>query len=249
MSLFASLPMYAFAHNASGLDRFWGLIRDQMRTRGFAAPQGLDQDALGIKHWRDPNMLLSQSCGYPYVSALREKTHVIGTFDTGLPGADPGTYYSVIIVRADDPRHNLAEFQGAEIAFNDRVSLSGYHALDHFAKGQGVELGFTLETGSHLRSIGAVISGQADIAAIDAVSFAHARHVLDLSGLRVLAKTEVWPGLPLITARSEWVDPLRAALCDAIAALGTAERDHLLIYGLVPLSRDDYVAIEDAFFD
>jgi ABC-type phosphate/phosphonate transport system substrate-binding protein len=74
-------------------------------------------------------------------------------------------------------------------------------------------------SGSHLRSVELVASGEADVASIDSVSFAHLRRLypLLLSGVRVLAWTASSPSLPYITAGSAsdaTVQALRAALAD-----------------------------------
>jgi ABC-type phosphate/phosphonate transport system substrate-binding protein len=59
-----------------------------------------------------------------------------------------------------------------------------------------------LDTGAHYRSIEAVRTGQADMAAIDPVSHVHWLHSHPESAaeLRVFEQTETYPGLPLITA-------------------------------------------------
>jgi ABC-type phosphate/phosphonate transport system substrate-binding protein len=74
-------------------------------------------------------------------------------------------------------------------------------------------------SGSHLHSAEMVASGQADVASIDCVSFAHFQQLYPtlVGKLRVLSWTASTPSLPYITAHSASesdVRALRAALAD-----------------------------------
>jgi ABC-type phosphate/phosphonate transport system substrate-binding protein len=61
-----------------------------------------------------------------------------------------------------------------------------------------------LETGAHARSLAAVIASKADVASIDVVTFALLRDRFPGVDrrVRILARTPVTPGLPLVTASS-----------------------------------------------
>ncbi|WP_152613194.1 PhnD/SsuA/transferrin family substrate-binding protein, partial [Inquilinus limosus] len=91
--------------------------------------------------------------------------------------------------------------------------------------------------------------GEADIAAIDCVTYALLqRHRPGATaGLRVIGRTAPAPGLPFVTRRDapdRTVEALRAALCGALAdpALAGA-RAALLIEGIEILGEADYDAI------
>jgi ABC-type phosphate/phosphonate transport system substrate-binding protein len=95
----------------------------------------------------------------------------------------------------------------------------------------------------------AVLEGDADIAALDAVTFALLqRHRAEAQGTRVLLSTPETPGLPLITCRGGPAGALFAALAEAIETVGSELREALLLRGLVPRSDCDFdgIAADDA---
>jgi ABC-type phosphate/phosphonate transport system substrate-binding protein len=99
---------------------------------------------------------------------------------------------------------------------NQPDSYSGQRALfahiDSLGLARGAEPFFesTHATGSHLASMQAVASGEADLAAIDCVLWAHAaefqRELRD--SLCVIDQTRLAPGLPFITSGSRSADEL-----------------------------------------
>ncbi|WP_454723694.1 MULTISPECIES: phosphate/phosphite/phosphonate ABC transporter substrate-binding protein [Cupriavidus] len=155
--------------------------------------------------WRRPDLLLSQTCGYPLVQGLQRHVRVIGTPLFDAPGCAGERYRSAIVARADGP-DRLADCRGLRVAYNDEASHSGMNALRHavapLARG-GRFFAAALCTGSHLASLDAVARGEADVAAIDCVTLAFARDHLParLAGLRQIAGTASVPGLPLVCSR------------------------------------------------
>ncbi len=93
-------------------------------------------------------------------------------------------------------------------------------------------------SGSHLRSAQMVASGEADVASVDCVSFAHFQRLYPsvVGELRVLAWTPSSPSLPFITARSatdSTVQALRSALADVFDDGELASvREQLLLSGV-----------------
>ena len=93
-------------------------------------------------------------------------------------------------------------------------------------------------SGAHLRSVEMVASGEADVASIDCVSFAHFQRLYPalVGELRVLSWTASSPSLPYITTRSAsdaTVQALRAALADVFADDELAPvRQQLLLQGV-----------------
>lgn len=170
--------------------------------------------------WRRPDLLLGQTCGYPYVSFLRDVVTLIATPCFDFPGCDGSDYSSVIVTRAVDGVTVLAEARGLTAAVNDRHSNSGMNVLRHAVAPlarEGRFFGAVKWTGSHAASLLAVRAGEADIAAIDCVTFGylHEESPDSLQGIRVLQYSASSPGLPLVTARGvpEAVQSrLRAAL-------------------------------------
>lgn len=243
--MIASLGMYDRAETRAANDRFWGLIRDGMRARGIAAPDGLTRgDGAYWAAWQAPDLVLSQTCGLPYRSRLHGQVTLIGTPDYGVAGCAPGYYRSVFVVRGDDPRRAVEDFAGARFAFNEGLSQSGWAAPQAHAAALGFQFRPDVESGGHVLSLRAVAEGRADIAALDAVTWALAqRWEPAAAAVRVLALTEPTPGLPFIAAAGADAAGSFAAVAEAVAGLSDADRDVLRLKGFVRIPRDSYLAV------
>lgn len=239
---------------AGAREAFWSGLRVHMREAGFdpeptlAAPSNLDA------HWRDPNLLLSQTCGYPLMHALVGAVTYVATPVYRAPGCDGPFYSSVVIVRADERATDVDALRGRRVAFNSRDSQSGYNSLRALiapiAKG-GTFFAGTLETGAHRLSAEAVRNWEADVAAIDAVTWALLLRDEPerVAGLRVLRFTAPAPSLPLVTvagAQSEVLRRLRASLVAAShdPTLASA-RAALLLDGFEVLPLQAYAVIPE----
>ena len=85
--MIASLPMYDLPDCRLANDRYWLLIRDALRSAGLMAPDALTRDMPDfMAHWQRPDLVLSQTCGYPFRAVLHSKVTLIGTPDFGLEG-------------------------------------------------------------------------------------------------------------------------------------------------------------------
>ena len=199
--MIASLAWYPAARPA--WEALWSATRAHL---GFG-PAALAWPDDFAAHWRDPGLLLSMTCALPMQLGLADHVHTVATPVWSLPGLPPGTYASHLVTRADDDRP-LAEAAAAGLAVNARDSQSGYGTL----RQAGLH-GPVLVTGSHAASIRAVAGGRAHLAAIDVVTWSLAPN----ARLAVRATTPPTSATPFVTARAEWVAPLRAALAAAIA--------------------------------
>ncbi|TAG17900.1 MAG: hypothetical protein EAZ40_11755 [Rhodobacterales bacterium] len=237
--------MYDFGPAMAANDRLWAGVRDRLRAVGVAAPDALTRgEGAYWPAWEAPNLLLSQTCGYPFRARLVGRVTYVGTPDYGVEGCAPGQYRSVFVVRVDDPRQGLAAFDGAGFAYNEALSQSGWAAPQTDAARLGLRLPPVVETGGHRLSAAAVAEGRADIAALDAVTWALMQGVDDVArSLRVVAMTEPTPGLPFITALGGPADLLHAALAEAIADLSAADRATLRLRGIVRIPQSDYLAV------
>src|SRR3546814_17315154 len=83
--------------------------------------------------WTAPDLLFSQTCGYPLTHALAGRVTLVATPIYDCPGCDGGRYRSEILVRADDAAGQLADLKGRRAAVNAAASQSGCHALRHAA--------------------------------------------------------------------------------------------------------------------
>ena len=248
----ASLPMYDADPEA--VDAWWRAISRALRARGVVdVPDVLERPAELHAHWRDPRLLLSQTCGYPLVTTLSRDVQVIGAFRYTAPGCEGVAYRSELVARIADA-DSIESFRDRVAAINSRDSHSGCNALlglvAPLARGAAF-FGTEVITGSHRRSLLAVQSAQADIAAIDCVSLAALRRREPelLRGLRIVGSTASAPGLPLVTSAttaSAELAAIRAALGDACSDATAADaRAALFIGGFEPLQAQAWQVIDD----
>ncbi|WP_175772652.1 phosphate/phosphite/phosphonate ABC transporter substrate-binding protein [Paraburkholderia phenazinium] len=247
MNRIAALPMYNVTPALAAEWRAW--LADVLRV---AAPHASIVDPGDNLHalWRRPDLLISQTCGYPLVNGLQRQVQLIATPQFDAPGCTGAEYSSVLVTRADAPFDTLAACRGARAAYNQDDSNSGMnvfrHAVAPLAQ-DGRFFGEVIRTGSHLGSLRAVADKLADVAAIDCVTFAFVRDELPelAQQLREIGRTASSPGLPLIAAHDvprELIESLRAALDEALAA--SPERAaRLRLKGFASLSFDDYARI------
>ncbi|RYI30761.1 MAG: hypothetical protein EON48_05270 [Acetobacteraceae bacterium] len=237
--------MYDFGAAQAANDRLWSLIRDGLRGRDVEAPEALTRREHAYwDAWQSPDLLLSQTCGYPFRARLHGTVTYVGTPDYGVEGCAPGYYRSVFIARADDPRRDVMEFGGAPFAYNEALSQSGWAAPQTHAAKLGLRLPPVAQTGAHRLSAEAVAEGRADIAALDAVTFALMQDFSPIVGkLKVVGMTDPTPGLPCITAKDRDPQPIFDAVGEAIAALSAEDRAILRLKGLVRIAEADYLAV------
>ncbi|MDM7932081.1 PhnD/SsuA/transferrin family substrate-binding protein [Tabrizicola sp.] len=243
--MIASLGMYDFGPATGANDRLWVAVRERLLARGVAAPKDLTRgEGAFWPAWEAPDLVLSQTCGYPFRARLQGYVAYVGTPDFGVDGCPPGYYRSVFVVRSDDPRATFADFDGAAFAYNEPLSQSGWAAPQIHAAKRGLTLPPVVQTGGHRLSAHAVADGKADIAALDAVTW-ELMHGVDpvTERLRVIDVTDPTPGLPYIAARGAPADLIHDALADAIAALAPVDRATLRLKGIVRIAEAAYLAV------
>lgn len=244
--MIANLMMYQRPELFEAHSNFWTLIRQHLATVGIDSPETLSQDAEEFFVWKHPKLVLSQTCGMPYRTWLQGKVQLVGTPDYGLDGCPAGYYRSAIIVCADDPRTQIAEFKDATFAYNQTFSQSGYAAPFWHVKPQGFWFENRLHVEQHLKSARAVATGHADIASLDAVTW---RNIEKYEGfaadLRVLDWTKPTPGLPLITALANDADLIFRAVKGAIKGLDAHTKSQLGVEGILNIPKEDYFKIRN----
>ena len=150
----------------------------------------------------------------------------------------------MLVVRSDDPRNTIDAFSGAACAVNALDSQSGYGAMMNEV---GTREFFSdwIETGAHATSIAAVVGGRAGIAAIDAVTWRIAlKFQPETAALRVLARTDPTPGLPLITSHRRNAEDLADAIDAAFVTLDPETRTMLGLVGFVRISTVAYLSTQ-----
>lgn len=243
--MIASLGMYDFGPAQAANDRLWALIRTGLRGRGIEAPEALLRGEQAYwDAWQSPDLLLSQTCGYPFRARLHGRVTYVGTPDFEVDGCAPGYYRSIFVARADDPRAALKDFDGARFAYNEDLSQSGWAAPQTHVAKLGIRLPPALASGGHRLSAQAVAEGKADLAALDAVTFSLMQDADPVVfKLRVVGLTDPTPGLPYITALGRDPAPIFDAVSEAIAALSAEDRATLRLKGLVRIPEASYLTV------
>jgi len=202
--------------------------------------------------WQDPALLLSQTCGFPLVTALAGRVEPVLTPHYAVEGCSGANYSSVLLVPVDSHVAKLEDATGARAVLNGWDSQSGFNTLRH-ALMQLPENGPFFESvqvsGSHLASMQYVAQGHADICCIDAVCWALTRSYRpDLSDrLKPVGRTASVPGLPWVTSSSRSPDDLDAIRDAAVSVFedsGLADaRAALFLDGYSFLDFADYAPI------
>lgn len=236
--MIASLGMYDMPHAQAATDRFWQAIHVQLDDSPAHLRRGEDL----WQHWHAPDLYLSQTCGLPYRARLCDQVTLVGTPDYGLRQCPAGYYFSYMIRRKGDQRSLTHLARRGVMAFNDPLSQSGWAAPIAHLNGLGLRPSDTWHSGSHIASAKAVIEGGADYAAIDVVTYQmwSLANPQAAAQLETFERTDPTPGLPLITAQTRDPRPLTRAVSQAIRTLSDADRDILLLRGLVQIPQHVY---------
>jgi ABC-type phosphate/phosphonate transport system substrate-binding protein len=252
--MIASLPMYDWPEVRRATDAWWAGLTRHLRAEGFDAPDRLTRSRKPGTQWRRPDLLLSQTCGYPLTHEFKGHIEILATPVYDVEGCSGPLYSSVIVVHSDGGISQPEDLRGATAAYNAADSLSGHLALKCvFAplSNGGRFFGRIVKSGGHLRSMQLVHERQADVAAIDCVSFALARRIRPdiAASLAVIAHGPAAPALPYVTAAGRPADEmarLKRALAAAAADPALAgTRETLFIAGLEFLPRHAYQRVLD----
>lgn len=233
-----ALPMYAISPRLREANAaFLQVFIDELRGLGWDAPIRIIEprfDSIDA-HWRDPHLLLSQTCGYPLMTRLPHQVQLLAVPSYQAEGFAGSYYRSRLIVAQHSSMHTLADLRGAVAVINNPDSHSGMNALRHAVAPLAVDGGFFSAvhvSGSHAASVEQVRCGQAAVAAIDPVTWAHLQdeQPLALAALRTLAWSAPAPGLPLIgslalsTEHLSWIRTALAASLISAAELAQVLR-------------------------
>lgn len=242
--MIAALQMYDWPELREATDRWWQAI-----ARHLGVDMPLWREGPFSESWLRDDLLLAQTCGYPFTHGLQGKVKLVATPCYHSDGCDGAEYRSIVFARE---ARSLPEFAGSIAAVNTPDSMSGMLAMKlvfaPLAQG-GRFFAKAVQTGGHLNSLEAVRQGRADVCAIDCVCVGLARkhRPQALEGLVEISRSPAVPGLPLVTRTGD-VRALRTALHAAFAdpALKDA-REALLLAGysvLEPSAYDRIPALE-----
>jgi ABC-type phosphate/phosphonate transport system substrate-binding protein len=248
-ALIASLAMYDFPWTAEAYGTLWAAMANRLRASGVDAPPRLTRGGDLHETWRRANLILGQTCGYPYVTALRQRVALVATPIYAFPGCEGAQHRSFVVARKEAAGRCLEDFAGVRVALNAYDSNSGMNlfraTVAPLAKGRRF-FGSAVVTGAHVASLEAVIEGRADIAAIDCVTFGLLRRGRPslTDAVTLIAETPLSPALPLVMnadLAKTYLKPVRAALFAALEdpALANA-RETLGLVGAEILDDADY---------
>ena len=243
----AALPMYDLVELRDATCAWWDAIA---RHAGVAADL-LSPDDL-TTHWTAPDLLFSQTCGYPLTHALAGRVRYLATPRYAAEGCDGPLYRSAVLVREASALRTFADASGKKVAINGFDSQSGCNVLRAMAARTSAVrpfFGGVVVTGSHAASLMAVVEARAELAAVDCVTLALLRAVRPTAstGLRAIAWSTAAPSLPYITGlrtSNEVTTALAHGLASAAAdpALASVRR-RLLIDGVSVLDPSAYAVI------
>ena len=201
---------------------------------------------------RDRDLLIGHTCGYPLMTRLQDALTPLCVPCFDVPGASGKYYTSQFIVPADSEIESLQQCRGKIVAINGRDSNSGMNVLRHALARLGARPHYFAETritGGHHASIEAVAANQAQLAAIDCVTYQLiADHNPDLvAAVRIIGQSEQTCGLPLVMPTAGYSRQLKntwvAALNQGLIRVPSAARETLHLDRFESVEPNDYQSI------
>jgi phosphonate transport system substrate-binding protein len=193
-------------------------------------------------------------CAAPYVRRMDGPTPNIellaapvwrGERYGGMP-----IYFADVIVRAGSPYSTFDDLRGAVWVYNEPGSLSGFEIIRHRLTEIGAGVDYfdrVLASGSHLKSLGMVLAGEADVTAIDSVVLE--QHMRSLPGLadqiRTVASLGPMPSMPWVVGLHV-TEALRVQLRRLLVNLHLTAQGKALLAG-TPLQ--GFAASSDSDYD
>lgn len=244
---YVEFGMYRFPPVLWAWDELWAAVQARVPWAPARSVQSADTHAA----WSDDDCIVTQVCGWPFISQHLRDLQPIGAFELDISEAQPnGRYRSVLLSPHDVPLDELVEAR-CHVAANSADSLSGWLSLCAATVGPGVDWpGRVTFTSAHIHSVQALADRKADLASIDSwsLAFIEAEQPELFSDLHRVGFGPVTP-TPLIAARSSvdsaHVDELRRAFVEAITdPVVRPVIEALHISGFAELTLDDYLALE-----
>jgi ABC-type phosphate/phosphonate transport system substrate-binding protein len=237
---FAELLMYVAPPRVQTAQEAWLTRVLELLSAERLEAQGLDLKQL----WLSPSLLITQTCGYPLMTALRGQVQVVGRPVYRLPNSAGGNHCSLLVARSDDPRQQLEDFRGSHGLLNSRDSNSGMNLFRHALaplQQDGRFFAHVSLTGGHRNSLAEIKAGRGDLAAIDSVTFDYlAREASEeVAGIKVIGRTAQGPCLPYITRLGGDAEAVRHAMNQALKDLPDVARV-LAIDEVIPATEADY---------
>lgn len=208
MALICAYPMYQVPELEAVVSAWWQSLRQHLLAQGLSAgdlPNLLVEPENYYAHWRKPNLLLSQTCGYPLTHELQNQVQYVATQSYQTAYTKGPNYCSLVLVHKKNSANHISQLKYTRLAVNSEDSQSGYHALRRFiAPLAGGERFFSevVHSGAHRQSMVLVANGEADVCAVDCVTYGllQTHAPATIANLRVLTHTQSTLGLPYVTS-------------------------------------------------
>jgi ABC-type phosphate/phosphonate transport system substrate-binding protein len=221
----ASLPMYNMPEMRPANARFWEALRGLLCEGGLRdLPETLTFERPPVPEWIGPEVLFSQTCGYPLETIFSGQAIRLGTPCYDALGCDGPTHCGLFVVPAASAAHGLRDLAGGVFLLNSRHSNSGMNlprrALSEIAHGRPL-FSRVIETGSQPGNLDRISRGEADVTSVDCVTYAFWCRFRPEAAeqVRVLARTPPSPAIPFVTSAA--TPPATVLLLrDALARLG-----------------------------
>lgn len=245
--------MYAFTGEQQSAWR--QLFERFLESSGLAPAQTSVTFRHGAEELQKTGLWFGHTCGYPLMTRLKQDFAPLCVPVFDVDGCEGRLYCSRIIVPADSSIGSLADCAGRVAAMNSADSNSGMNVLRHAVAaihGAGPFFSGVVTTGGHLHSLEAVANADADVAAIDCVSY---RLIEDwqpglVARVRVIADSIKTFGLPFVMPRGDIAGADTGAIVEglnrALRDCRPVVRSTLHLVGFEPVSLDDYRGIVDA---
>jgi len=192
-------------------------------------------------------------CSPSYLYLRSQPTASVELVPAGLVfdderGKGKPVYFSDVVVRQSHVADCFGDLEGCVWGYNDTCSLSGYFSARQKLNALGrvdAYFGREVDTGSHLRSVQAVLQRDIDAAAIDSnvLTRLFAEHPDLEDELRVVETWGPFPIQPLVvrSALAELASPIAQALLSMTADARHLRRLRALgVRGFAPVGAEDY---------
>lgn len=201
-----------------------------------------------LADFRDGRVGIALLCGLAY-SLIRDAAPGRFTVVAAPVVDDPrsggaAVYFSELVVPASSAARRLEDLAGARFARNERISFSGWRALEHKLLERGLSADHFAEripTGSHSASLECIKQGRADAAAIDShvLLLAKRRDPALAGGIRVIETLGPYPAPP-VAVNTSACDVSPALLYELLTALPPATLRGAAVRGWQPVDDARY---------
>ena len=211
----------------------------------------------GKEAYTDPGLFVGHTCGYPYLLNWQASHKLVCVPIFDVDGCQGNQYCSWFITHPGYKGASVEDFRNRVVALNGHNSNSGMNVLRYeISKMNPGDAFFSraIISGGHAASVELISQQKADLAAIDAVTFAHLKKggLLDPGKIILIGQSEFTTGLPFIMPRimsgvmsrfpifQTDETSITAAMNNALVAIDQRHRQQLGIRSFEIVTHSDY---------